>query len=199
MFIGSTVDVGAQGCSEHARGKFTSQIHASSLNELGCSYAIVGHAEQREYLGHSNSAIARQCTQLMAHGVTPIVCVGENKQALQEEATAKTLEAQLEPVIAALSTIPVPEPAHELYIAYEPIYAIGTGLVAEPEHIENTLAWLAAHCTEKLPQMPVKLLYGGSVSSKNVASLTKIDEVGGFLVGGASLDFQEFEKIVKSV
>ena len=129
--------------------------------------------------------------------ITPVVCIGENLEQYKNGKTLDALSEQLNPLFTMLTTH---QKAHvPILLAYEPIWAIGTGNVATNEHIESTLSWLAQETSKKAPLFKWKLLYGGSVKAENIGQLKTIPLIDGFLVGGASLDFEEFEKVVNYV
>ncbi len=185
------VGLGAQNCVANSPGAFTGAVSIEDLVDVGCSYCLVGHSEQRLYCGETDEGVASKTVALLKQGVTPIVCLGESKQEREQGLTQQVVCQQLMQVLKALPDLLV-----VLYIAYEPIWAIGTGSVPTMNEIEEVLGWLDA-CVHVYKQgLTVKFLYGGSVSAKNSAEISKISHLSGFLIGKASLDFQEFEKIV---
>jgi len=197
MFKETPVQVGAQACSTHSLGAFTGQTSAQSLQEVGCSYCIVGHSEVKKEFLQNDDQIAHICTHLLDYDITPILCIGESEQEHADGQTLKVLERQLAPLIEAITTKTAVHPYLTLYIAYEPIWAIGTGKPARADHVEMVLSWLADHIKQKKLSIPCKLLYGGSISPENIDSLKKTSALDGFLIGTASLDFQNFKKIVQ--
>jgi len=184
QFEQTHVATGAQNCSAYASGAYTGQVQAQSLNDIGCSYCIIGHSEQRTACQKRNQVIAEQAEQLIQVGIIPIICIGETKEQRDNKQTKEILTKQLAP----LNEI---KKSHNIIIAYEPIWAIGTGTIPESRELTETISWI----TEQ-NNMPV--LYGGSVNEENASTLKAIPEVAGFLIGGASLDFQKFKKIVLS-
>jgi triosephosphate isomerase len=168
--------LGAQDCSEHGLGAYTGQVSAQSLAELGCSYCIIGHSEQRAHL--TNTIIYNKLTQLAAHTITPIVCISQ--------VTGK----QIEPIQQFIKKYQI----KPLYIAYEPLSAIGTGLIASQEDIISTLNQLRA----SIGSSQVKFLYGGSVAPDNCASLKLIEDLDGFLIGSASTTIDTLLGIIRA-
>ncbi|MFZ5953829.1 MAG: triose-phosphate isomerase [Candidatus Dependentiae bacterium] len=186
----SSLYLGAQDCSAHAQGPYTGQIQSQSLAEIGCSYCIVGHSEMRA-LGQSNQEIVQKVNQLINVNIVPIICIGERTQSnnfLDE------LQDQLFPLITLLKTVSY----KTIAIAYEPVWAIGSGITPSKQHIEQVFSYiLTCWRNGNLAGQPT-LIYGGSVDDKNLQSITTISNLSGLLVGGASLDSQKFKKIVRS-
>lgn len=194
---GTKLVLGAQNCSEYLHGSCTGQTSPASLLQLGCSFCIIGHSEQRVLGGETNQRVAHKCGALLDCDVTPVICIGENLEQYQQGSTLETLQEQVNPIFDMLKTH---SKAHvPIFIAYEPVWAIGSGNVATNEHIESVLSWLAQQTITRAPSFKWKLLYGGSVKSANSAHLKTIPQLDGFLMGGASLDFEEFEKVVNYV
>lgn len=187
-----SIKLGAQNCSAYRAGSYTSQIDARSLKEVGCSYAIIGHSEARRFLCEDDQQIAQKAIRLIEIGIQPIVCVGEPIDIYQAGRTVEWLHEQVEPVIAALAE---QAPAF-LCIAYEPIWAIGSGTAASVDYVEQIVQFLISLCTMQLPGWTISMLYGGSVDGEIAARMKQIKQIDGFLIGGASLDFQKFKKIV---
>lgn len=181
--------LGAQDCSTEARGAFTGQISAPLLYEVGCRYGIVGHSETRTAYSLSDAAIARKVSQLVSASIAPIVCCGEAPGADWRT----RLTEQLAPVLAALQRA---QGINEVIIAYEPLSAIGSGNVAKNSHLEVVFEFLSALTTDAHLDLPIKLVYGGSVNCENSSALLKIPTISGFLVGNACLNFHDFIKIV---
>jgi triosephosphate isomerase (TIM) len=188
----SPIQVGAQTVSPFAFGAHTGQIAAQSLSEIGCKYAIIGHSERRSECHETNQQIAQQLEQLIAHNIRPIICIGETEQEHAAGKSKEVLERQLMPLIPILQAHPNTHPI----IAYEPVFAIGTGTIPEPAHLKDIFGWLKKHLLASLTNQPITLLYGGSVSDATIGDLKGIAEIQGFLIGSASLEFQKFQKIV---
>ena len=197
IFQESEVKVGAQDCSDHHKGSFTGQISAEQIKTAGGSFCIIGHSEQRKHAYQSNEAVAHKCEQALLADLTPILCVGETGVQFGQGKTLGILEEQLKPVVDLLA------PKHyllhdkEIIIAYEPVWAIGTNVVPTMDHLESVYGWLSNFVSKHVSSAHVFLVYGGSVSAQTVKDLKKISLISGFLIGGASLDFQEFKKIVE--
>ncbi len=186
----TNIGLGAQTCSSHEKGAYTGEVSAAMLKEVGCSYCIIGHSEQRRAAHLSAEDIAKQAVRLIAVGIEPIICIGETKKEFTEHLSKSVLEHQLNPIFHALASFKQP-----ITIAYEPIGAIGSGILPELSYLEDIFFWL----TKKLTASTVskwRLLYGGSVNPDTIAPLKTVSHVDGFLIGDASLDFQKFEKIV---
>lgn len=182
--------VGAQDCSNHQKGAYTGQVSAQSLAELGCSYGIVGHSE-RSIFGETADIIAQKAARLIEYALCPIICVGETEEEYNNKQTIAVITKQLQPVLDLLTTYQNPH----FCVAYEPVWSIGTGKVPNLEELSIVIHYLHALVQEKYSSQCV-ILYGGSVTSDISGQLATIPELGGFLIGGASLDFQEFKKIV---
>lgn len=189
----TTLHLGAQTCSCATAGAFTGEISPSDLAACGATYCIIGHSERRSLYHESNDQIAIKASLLVSHDITPIVCIGESKSDHHGGLTQKTIESQLSPVLHAIAGTDLQK---ALLIAYEPIWSIGTGQIPQPEELSTIFSSLASFIERKSPNTPYKLLYGGSVSSKTISTLAQVKPLHGFLIGGASLDFQEFKKIV---
>jgi len=172
-----------QNVSENESGAFTSQVSAEMLKDSGADYCIIGHSEAREQLSESNDAIREKFDQLNKLEICPIVCVGESLQIKETEKTKEHLLSQL----SVLDT-----ETENLIVAYEPIWAIGTGLVPSETEIDEAIG-----CIRSVFKNPIKVLYGGSVKASNAHNLLDNTDINGLLVGGASLNPQEFAKIAQ--
>ncbi len=187
---------GAQDVSSHDDGAYTGDISATMLAKLGCSYVVVGHSERREHHGESDQTVNAKAVKTLEAKMTPIVCVGEGLEVRQAgEQVAYTL-AQVDGSLAGLSS----EQVAGLVVAYEPVWAIGTGEVATPDDAQEVCAAIRARVAEAWSQEAadgVRILYGGSVKAANVAGIMEKADVDGCLVGGASLQADEFGGICR--
>jgi triosephosphate isomerase (TIM) len=187
---------GAQDVSVHASGAYTGEISAAMLAKLGCSYVVVGHSERREHHGETDELVATKAKVALAAAMTPIVCVGEELEVREEGTHIAFCMAQIDRSLAGLT----PEEAATVVIAYEPVWAIGTGRVATPEDAQEVCAGIRAQVRESYGEAAadaVRVLYGGSVKANNVAAIMNQGDVDGALVGGASLAVEEFAAICR--
>jgi triosephosphate isomerase len=185
---GSEIAWGSQDLSEHAAGAYTGDVSAAMLAEFGCRYAIVGHSERRALHGESDGQVAGKAAAALAGGLKPIVCVGETLQERDAGKTEAVVLRQLEAVIAALGA-----KLAQIVLAYEPVWAIGTGRTASPEQAQAVHSLLRRRMKEaERAAAEVPLLYGGSVKADNAGALFACPDIDGGLVGGASLKAAEF-------
>lgn len=190
----SDIRWGGQDCSEHASGAYTGEVSAAMLADCGCRYVIVGHSERRAFHGESDLLVARKAQAALAKGVTPIVCVGETREQRETGQTADVVKRQLSAVIHQLAHC-----AGEMVVAYEPVWAIGTGLTASPEQAQEVHALLRAQLAAATPRADaMRLLYGGSVKADNAAQLFSMPDIDGGLIGGASLKAADFVAICRA-
>ena len=194
LFDQTPVSIGAQDCSPYAPGSYTGQVSAASLKMMGCEYGIIGHSERRAHNYETDEEIAEKGKRLIEHGIHPIFCFGETLQEYEGGETFTVLERQLRQFLTILSKTDSSKTT--LYLAYEPVWAIGTGRAAENEQIEQVFSWVSDMMSNICSRDLFRVLYGGSVSTANVRVLKKIKELDGFLIGKASLDFQELKKII---
>jgi triosephosphate isomerase len=191
-----TIRYGAQDVSEHDGGAYTGEISAAMLAKLGCAYVVVGHSERREYHGETDAVVNTKAAKTLAAGMTPIVCVGEGLEVRQAgEHVAYTL-AQIDGSLAGFT----PEQVAGLVVAYEPVWAIGTGEVATPEDAQEVCAAIRGRLRETAGDEAAdacRVLYGGSVKAANIAGIMAKADVDGALVGGASLQAEEFGGICR--
>jgi triosephosphate isomerase (TIM) len=186
------VELGAQDVSTHAAGAYTGEVSASMLGDLGCRYVIVGHSERRQYHAESDALVADKAKAALAAGITPIVCVGETLAEREAGHTEEVVKRQLAAVIHANGHC-----ISEIVVAYEPVWAIGTGKTASPEEAQAVHAVLRAQLKAATDQWArVKILYGGSMNAANAASLLSQADINGGLIGGASLKAEDFLKII---
>ncbi len=191
---GSRVEVYAQNMHHEPEGAFTGEISAPMLAELDARGVLLGHSERRGMFGETDKALALKVPAALAAGLAPILCVGETEQERDNDDTDRKLRQQIRD---DLSGVPA-ERLAEVVIAYEPIWAIGTGRVASPEQAQEAIAFIRALVgdRDKSAAEDVRILYGGSVNPENAAELLALGDVDGALVGGASLDPQAFAAIV---
>jgi triosephosphate isomerase len=188
LLTGSAVGLGAQDVSAHAEGAYTGETSAGMLREFGCRYALIGHSERRAYHHESEASIASKTLRALAAGLTPIVCVGEN---LQEQQSRQTNVALRQQVLAVTEKLP-PELLSRLVIAYEPVWAIGSGKSASPETAQQ-----AHEVIRRYVAPSTRILYGGSVKADNASQLVAMPDIDGLLIGGASLNAKEFVAIAE--
>ncbi len=191
---GSDIRWGAQDCSMHAQGAYTGEVSAGMLAEFGCRYVIVGHSERRALHGETDQVVADKAKAALGRGVTPIVCVGETLAQREAGQTEAVVKRQLSVVIHTLAHC-----AGEMVVAYEPVWAIGTGLTATPEQAQSVHALLRAQLRAATPQADaMKILYGGSVKPDNAAALLCQPDIDGGLIGGAALKAADFVAICRA-
>ncbi len=194
LLQGSRIGWGAQDCSAHENGAFTGEVAAAMLSEFACRYVLVGHSERRAIHGESDQLVADKAKRALAHGLTPVVCVGETLAERDSGSTEVVVKRQLSAVIHALGHC-----ISQVVVAYEPVWAIGTGRTATPEQAQAVHACLRKQlqaATEKAGQM--SLLYGGSVKPDNAAALFSQTDIDGGLIGGASLKAADFAAICRA-
>lgn len=182
---GTAISWGAQNVSEHAAGAYTGEVAAAMLTDFGCRYAIVGHSERRQLYRESDEEVAGKACAVLAAGLTPIVCVGETLSEREAGRTPAVVLRQLDAVLAAVSQ------AGGIVLAYEPVWAIGTGKTARPEEAQAVHAMLRSRL-EGAGAASIPVLYGGSVRGDNAAALFAQQDIDGGLIGGASLKADEF-------
>lgn len=192
----SVVAYGGQDCSREEGGAFTGQVSASMLSDFGCTYVIVGHSERRMFNGETDAIVARKYALALTHGLTPILCVGETleerEQGKTEEVVARHLDGVLEN--AGISAIA------QGVIAYEPVWAIGTGVTATPDQAQDVHAFLRERIAKKSADIAAaaRILYGGSMKPNNALELMAKTDIDGGLIGGAALKAGDFLAICKA-
>ncbi|WP_343741121.1 triose-phosphate isomerase [Herbaspirillum huttiense] len=193
---GSAVALGAQDMSAHASGAFTGEVSAAMLQEFGVQYVILGHSERRAYHGESDAAVAAKTVAALKAGLVPVVCVGETLEQREAGQTNEIVGGQLDVVLAALSV----EEAARIVVAYEPVWAIGTGKTATPEMAQEVHAMLRARLGAKSAEAAakVRVLYGGSMKPDNAGQLLAMVDIDGGLIGGAALKAADFLAIIKA-
>jgi triosephosphate isomerase (TIM) len=190
----SNIRWGAQDCSMHEQGAYTGEVSAAMLSECGCRYVLVGHSERRAYHAETDQLVADKAKAALARGVTPIVCVGETLAQREAGETEAVVKRQLSAAIHTLAHC-----AGEMVVAYEPVWAIGTGRTATPEQAQAVHALLRAQLRAATPRADdMKILYGGSVKPDNAATLFAQGDIDGGLIGGASLKAADFVAICRA-
>jgi len=190
------IALGAQNCHWDPKGALTGEISVPMLAKLDVVYVIVGHSERRELFGETDIEVRRKLESVIAGGMTPIVCVGETLEEREAGSTEAKITGQVEAALAGLST----EHVTGMVVAYEPIWAIGTGRTATPDDAQATISLIrrtAAGLFDDDVAGQIRIQYGGSVKSTNIAELMAMPDIDGALVGGASLDPDEFARIVQ--
>mgnify|MGYP005836358589 CR=1 FL=1 len=195
ILAGSGLQLGAQNVHWEKQGAFTGEVSAPMLQELGCRYVIVGHSERRQYFGERDDVIQQKIRAVIAVGLTPILCVGETLAEREQGRTLAVVTQQLHHALLALGPLAI----RATTVAYEPVWAIGTGRVATPEQAQEVHAairnWLRGHIGSQAED--IRILYGGSVKPENIDELMRQQDVDGALVGGASLQADSFVRIVQ--
>jgi triosephosphate isomerase (TIM) len=190
------IGYGAQDLSEHAAGAHTGDISASMLAKLGCQYVVVGHSERRAYHNEDDALVNAKVKAALANDLTPILCVGEGLEVRETGEHVAHTVAQLDAALESLST----EQVERVVVAYEPVWAIGTGKTATPEDAQEVIGALRARLAQRYSPTTaerVRILYGGSVKSSNIAGIMAQPDIDGGLVGGASIDAEEFVLICR--
>ena len=192
LLAGSAIDLGAQDVSQHENGAFTGDVSAAMLKDFGVRYAIVGHSERRQYQGETDLQVATKVKRALAAGITPIVCVGETLSEREQGLTEFIVRRQLSAVIQLNGHC-----ISEIVVAYEPVWAIGTGKTATPTEAQAVHAVLRTQLRAATEQADrVRILYGGSMNAANAAELLAQPDIDGGLIGGAALKAPDFLTIV---
>ncbi|HET8646647.1 MAG TPA: triose-phosphate isomerase [Vicinamibacteria bacterium] len=195
LLRGTAIGLGGQDMHWEAEGAFTGEVSPVMLRDAGCTHVIVGHSERRQLFAETDESVARKARAAFAHGLTPIVCVGETLAERESSRTMEVVERQVEQALRALT----PDQVAAGVVAYEPVWAIGTGRTATPEQAQEVhaaLRRLVARSHGAPAAAAVRILYGGSVKPDNIAALMAQSDLDGALVGGASLDAASFLKVV---
>lgn len=197
LVAGSGVALGAQDCSEHEAGAYTGETAATMLADLGCSHVIVGHSERRQYFGDSDSRVAAKVLRAQAHGLIPILCVGETLAERRGGLTEAVVNRQLDAVLGLPEATRV---LSSLVIAYEPVWAIGTGESATPDEAQAVHAAIRARVAglDAGLAAALRILYGGSVKADNAAELFAKADIDGGLIGGAALNAASFIAVCRA-
>lgn len=193
---GSKVGLGAQNVSEQQNGAYTGEVSCSMLTDVGCQYVIVGHSERREFYAEDSSLVVDKALAVAASGMRPIVCVGETLAQREAGDTENVIKEQLAPLIANSA-----ETYGQLVIAYEPVWAIGTGKTASPDQAQHVHAFIRTELADwdDTAASQIRLLYGGSMKPENALELLSMADVDGGLVGGAALKAESFGAICNAV
>lgn len=191
----SSIGIGAQDVYWEEEGAFTGEVSPSMLFSIGCRYCIVGHSERRQYFGETDETVNKKVKALLKHQITPIVCVGESLEQREQGVTEKVCATQIKQGLQGLT----PQEAEKIVIAYEPIWAIGTGKTASAEDAQETIKYIRsvlAECFGESPAQKIRIQYGGSVKPGNIKELMAQPDIDGALVGGASLKAKDFAAII---
>lgn len=190
VLSGSNVAWGAQDVSEHGQGAYTGEVSGPMLNDFGCRYAIIGHSERRSYYGDTDAVVAAKYAAALMSGLTPILCVGETLGEREAGITAQVVTRQLDAVIAGSGV----DSLAKAVVAYEPVWAIGTGKTATPAQAQEVHALIRARVAASSPAVAtgLQILYGGSVKAGNAKELFGQPDIDGGLIGGASLVADDF-------
>ncbi len=193
---GSSIQIGGQDVFWEEEGAYTGEISAPMLKDVGCRYVIIGHSERRQYFGETSATVNKKIKAALAHDLTPIMCIGESLEEREKGETMNKVQAQISEGLEGLDRNSV----QKIIIAYEPIWAIGTGLTASPDQAQEVHGFIRNELSEKYGNETgacAIILYGGSVKPANTFSLLKEKDINGALVGGASLNADSFIEIVK--
>lgn len=193
---GSSVAWGGQDLSIHESGAYTGEVAATMLVDFSCAYVIVGHSERRTYHGESDGLVAKKAVRALAAGLTPIVCVGESLEQRESGKTGEVVGMQMDAVLAAVPD----DELVKIVVAYEPVWAIGTGKTATPQMAQDVHAMLRQKLSAKSRAAAevVQILYGGSMKPDNAKELLAMPDIDGGLIGGASLKSSDFLAIVRA-
>jgi triosephosphate isomerase len=193
---GSTVLLGSQNAFWEEKGAYTGEISAQMLKDAGCTFVVIGHSERRQYFGETNETVNKKIKATLAHGLVPIMCIGESLDEREKGETIQKVGTQITEGLNGLETADI----RKIIIAYEPIWAIGTGLTATPDQAQEVHSFIREKLAEKHGNDVASyaiILYGGSVKPENTFSLLKEKDIHGALVGGASLKADSFAEIAK--
>ncbi len=193
----SAIQYGAQNCWYELSGAFTGENSPELLKSLGCAYCLVGHSERREIFQESNDLVGRKTQALIEMGIIPVVCIGESLEQRESNVHFDIIQEQIESVFKLVAQ----ENWTRLVIAYEPVWAIGTGKTATPEQAEEIHQFIRKLLSEKIGEIPasgISILYGGSAKPSNAKELLSQENIDGLLVGGASLKAEDFSEIIRA-
>ncbi len=195
LLDGTSVVLGAQDVSSHAVGAYTGQVSTRMLLDFGCRYAIVGHSERREFCGETDDVVADKVQRALAGGMTPILCVGESLEEKEDDRTQEIVGNQINAVLKVLEDREI----SGIVVAYEPVWAIGTGKTPSPDMVEEVHAMIRKLLINRNPDVGgrVRILYGGSMKPSNAAGFLEMPDIDGGLIGGAALKAEDFLAIAK--
>lgn len=188
----SNIGLGAQNLYWEDQGAFTGEVSAKMLKSVGCKYVIIGHSERRQYFGETDETVNKKLLKALEQRLSPIVCIGERLEQREKGETFKVVETQIKGGFKNISV----EHWDNIVIAYEPVWAIGTGKTATPEQAQEVHAYIRKLLPKEVTEK-TRILYGGSVKPENIKALMSQTDIDGALVGGASLKVDSFEKIIK--
>lgn len=196
LLSGTPVALGAQDVSEHEAGAYTGEVSATMLTDFACRFVILGHSERRAYHGESDALVGRKAVRALAHGLTPIVCVGETLDERDAGMTETVVGRQIDAVLAAIGSAGLAN----IVVAYEPVWAIGTGKTATPQMAQDVHGFLRARMgdVDSSAAQGVRILYGGSMKPDNAAELLAMPDIDGGLIGGAALKAGDFLSIIRA-
>jgi triosephosphate isomerase len=194
ILSGTKINIGAQNCHYEAKGAFTGEISIPMLKNLGCKYVIIGHSERRTYFFEKDELVNKKARAVLESGLKPIICIGEKLHEREENKTFDVLKRQVEIGLGGIET----GSCKQIVIAYEPVWAIGTGISAEPEQIQEAHAFIKKELIRVLGNnaSDIPVLYGGSLTDENAKSILELEDVNGGLIGGASLKSMIFLSII---
>jgi len=195
LIIDQAIYLGGQDLSEELSGPFTGEISGAMLKEFGCRFVIVGHSERRSRHAETNELVVKKAIKAIAAGLTPVVCIGETLEQRQGGQMESVLATQIDALLSGVDQL-----MNQVVIAYEPIWAIGTGQTADAAMAEEVHSWIRERVSKFSPAVAqnLQIVYGGSVKSDNAEELIKMSNIDGLLVGGASLDVSQFLKICQA-
>lgn len=193
---GSGLQIGSQNISEHDNGAFTGELSAQAVKEIGAGFTLVGHSERRSLYGETNQIVNEKVIKALSLGLTPVLCIGES---LEQRESGQTFDIVLSQIKEGLKSVSI-DNVDQLVLAYEPVWAIGTGKTASPEQAQEVHAKIRALLIEIYPSLgnEMSILYGGSVKPSNIKYLLSQKDINGGLVGGASLTAQSFSELCEA-
>ncbi len=194
MFTGDNYSIGSQNVAIKDVGALTGEVAASQLKSIGCKYSLVGHSERRSIIEEDDMDFINKMNELINNGITPVFCIGESLEERKKDKTYQVLEEEIVSVFSSLDE----DSLKKIIIAYEPVWAIGTGLVPTNDEIDDAVVYIKGIVKDTY-NAKIKVLYGGSVNDKNIDELDTIPSIDGYLVGGASLDTEKVKTMVKEI